>query len=179
MFFMTADRQSLPPNRAAGRKAPNELAYSGSSHALKAAGLIFSGVALSLAGTFAIIDYSSSHSRALIAADIKTVSAEVRAINTRLDSQQAATDQRFNRVEQRLDKFDERFERIDERFESLESKFDLKLEHLETRFDSKLERLETKLDQKLDTVVELLLQLVSQKAEQPAGTGQPAAGRAR
>jgi hypothetical protein len=49
MFFMTADRQPLPPNRAAGRKAPNELAYSGSSHALKAAGLVFSGVALSLA----------------------------------------------------------------------------------------------------------------------------------
>jgi hypothetical protein len=61
----------------------------------------------------------------------------------------------------------------------LESKFDLKLEHLETRFDSKLERLETKLDQKLDNVADLLLQLVSQNAEQPTGTEQPAAWRAR
>jgi hypothetical protein len=116
---------SAPPAKPGCRPGPNELAYSGSSHALKAAGLVFSGVTV-VAGIFAIIEYSSSHSRALIAADIKTVSAEVRAINARLDSQQATTDQRFNRVVQRLDKLDERFERIDERFESLESKFDCK-----------------------------------------------------
>lgn len=168
---MTADQYPGRPDNAECHGGHRSPAPTGHSHTLKSAGLIFSGVALSLAGVFAVVEYSARQSRAMVDADIKTVAVRldtqheaITGISDRAGRLEASVDHRFARMDQRFDKIDERFEKIDERFEKLEAKF-----------DRRFERLETKVDQRLDTVTELLIQLVDQKA----ASGASAAKRPR
>jgi len=183
---MTADQYPDRPDNAALRDGRRSAASTGHFHTLKSAGLIFSGVALSLTGVFAVVEYSARQSRAMVDADIQTVTARldtqheaITGLGDRVGRLEASVDNRFARVDQRFDKIDERFEKIEERLDKMETKFESKLERLETKFDSKFERLETKVDQKLDSITELLIQLVDQKASTPAVSGAGATKRPR
>jgi hypothetical protein len=195
---MTADQYPDRPDNAGRRDGRRSAASTGHFHTLKSAGLIFSGVALSLTGVFAVVEYSARQSRAMVDADIRTVTTRldtqheaITGLGDRVGRLEASVDNRFARVDQRFDKIDERFEKIEERFEKLETKFeskfeqleakfDSKFERLETKFDGKFERLETKVDQKLDSITELLIQLVDQKASTtPPASGAGAAKRPR
>jgi len=166
---MTADQYPDRPDNAGRSDGRRSAASTGHLHTLKSAGLIFSGVALSLTGVFAVVEYSARQSRAMVDADIQTVTARldtqheaITGLGDRVGRLEASVDNRFARVDQRFDKIDERFEK------------------LETRFESKFERLETKVDQKLDSITELLIQLVDQKASTaPAASGAGAAKRPR
>lgn len=179
---MTADQYPDCPDSAERRNGHHSPAHTGHSHTLKSAGLIFSGVALSLAGVFAVVEYSARQSRAMVDADIKAVAVRldtqheaIAGINDRVGRLEASVDNRFARMDQRFDKIDERFEKIEDRFEKVDERF----EKLEAKFDRRFERLETKVDQKFDTVTELLIQLVDQKAASPAASGASAAKRPR
>jgi len=178
MRIMTADQFPGHP----GHAERHSSAPTGHSYTLKSAALVFSGVALSLAGVFAVVEYSARQSRAMVDADIKTIAVRlntqheaITGISDRVGRLEASVDYRFARIDQRFDRIDERFEKIEERFEKIDERF----EKLEAKFDRRFERLETKMDQKLDTVTALLIQLVDQKVTSPAASGASAAKRPR
>jgi hypothetical protein len=182
MLIMTIDQYPGGPDNAEGRDRQRSPAPTGHSHTLKSAGLIFSGVALSLAGVFAVVEYSARQSPAMVDADIKTIAVRldtqqdaITGVSDRVGRLEASVDYRFARIDQRFDKIDERFEKIEERFAKVDERF----EKLEAKFDRRFERLETKVDQKFDTVTELLIQLVDQKAASSAASGATAAKRPR
>lgn len=185
MAIMTADLFHPLPDDPRGSRPRRRDSPTGSPYDLRNAGIIFGGIALSLAGIFGILEYSTRR----VDSDVRAVTAllevQHKAI-TGLDRRIDKLDERFAKVDERFEKVDERFAKVDERFDKLEAKFDERFERLETKFDERSVRLETKFDREFerlethfDRMNGLLLQLVGQNASplsDPAGTK---AGRSR
>lgn len=152
---MTADTFPQPPEprRPAGIRRAIDTSR---RYDWRNAATIFGAVFISLAGVFAVVDYSARQS----------------------DRTHDNFDYRFDLVDQRLDLVDQRFKIVDQRFDAI----DRKLEAVDRKFEAvnqRLDKLDTKIDTKFDKLSDLLLTLIEQKATTDSAASNAKGSRSR
>lgn len=159
---MTADNFPQPPEprRPAGIRRALDTSR---RYDWRNAATIFGAVFISLAGVFAVVDYSARQS----------------------DRTHDNFDYRFDVVDQRLDLVDQRFKIVDQRFDAIDRKFeavDRKFEAVDRQFvavNQRLDKLDAKIDTKFDKLSDLLLTLIEQKATTDSAASNTKGGRSR